>query len=79
MPSLATPVDVADIEFLSPYLTSHIKRFGDFKLNLERMPDAWIRDCLFAGPAHAEQGRVPTRSFSDFSENAPTRIRRHNF
>jgi len=46
-------VDVADIGFLSPYLTSNIKRFGDYKLNLERLPEAWIRDSLFAGPAHS--------------------------
>ncbi|SPC06684.1 Tn3 family transposase [Cupriavidus oxalaticus] len=46
-------VDVADIGFLSPYLTSNIKRFGDYKLNLERVPEAWIRDSLFASPAHS--------------------------
>ncbi len=46
-------VNVADIEFLSPYLTSNIKRFGDYKLQLDRMPEPWIRDSLFAGPAHS--------------------------
>ncbi|WP_454727828.1 MULTISPECIES: Tn3 family transposase [Cupriavidus] len=46
-------IDVTDIGFLSPYLTSNIKRFGDYKLNLERVPEAWIRDGLFAGPAHS--------------------------
>ena len=44
-------VDVDDIGFLSPYLTSNIKRFGDYKLNLERTPEAWIHDSLFAAPA----------------------------
>lgn len=48
-----TQVKVSDIEFLSPYQTSNIKRFGDYKLNLDRMPEAWIRDALFAGPAHS--------------------------
>ncbi len=43
-------VDVDDISFLSPYLTSNIKRFGDYELNLERIPEAWIRDSLFATP-----------------------------
>lgn len=46
-------VDVDDISFLSPYLTSNIKRFGDYKLNLERVPEAWIRDSLFATPAYS--------------------------
>lgn len=44
-------VDVDDISFLSPYLTSNIKRFGDYKLNLERTPEAWIHDSIFAAPA----------------------------
>ncbi|BDB29187.1 transposase (plasmid) [Cupriavidus sp. P-10] len=46
-------VDVAAIGLLSPYLTSNIKRFGDYRLNLERVPEAWIRDSLFAAPAHS--------------------------
>ncbi|MBP0633074.1 hypothetical protein J8I32_30210 [Cupriavidus sp. AcVe19-1a] len=42
---------LTDISFLSPYLTSNIKRFGDYKLNLERTPEAWIHDSIFAAPA----------------------------
>ena len=53
MVSEGIKVNVADIEFLSPYLTHNIKRFGDYKLHLERVPEAWIRDGLFAGPARA--------------------------
>lgn len=28
-----------DIEMLSPYLTRHIKRFGDYMIDLENTPD----------------------------------------
>jgi hypothetical protein len=27
-----------DIAFLSPYLTEHIKRFGDYLIDMRRMP-----------------------------------------
>lgn len=46
------PVNPADIAFLSPYLTSNLKRFGKYELDFERI-ESWIRDSLFAGPAHS--------------------------
>ncbi len=46
------PVNPADIAFLSPYLTSNLKRFGKYELEFERI-ESWIRDSLFAGPAHS--------------------------
>lgn len=39
--------DVDDLTFLSPYITSGVKRFGDYHLNLKRAPEQWIRDSLF--------------------------------
>ncbi|KJK14128.1 hypothetical protein UB46_39485 [Burkholderiaceae bacterium 16] len=48
----AMPVNPADIAFLSPYLTSNLKRFGKYELDLEQI-ESWIRDSLFAGPAHS--------------------------
>ena len=30
-----------DLEALSPYLTRHIKRFGEYVLDLSKMPDPW--------------------------------------
>ena len=32
-----------DVSFLSPYLTSNVKRFGEFNLKLNRPPEPWIR------------------------------------
>jgi TnpA family transposase len=42
-----------DVGFLSPYLTSSIKRFGDYRLDLKREPEPWIRDRLFRAAAKA--------------------------
>jgi hypothetical protein len=50
--SKGTPVNPDDITFLSPYLTSNLKRFGKYELDFERI-EGWIRDSLFAGPAHS--------------------------
>jgi hypothetical protein len=33
------PVDPEFIKHLSPYMTAHIKRFGQYVLNLEEMPE----------------------------------------
>ncbi|HEY0846796.1 MAG TPA: Tn3 family transposase, partial [Noviherbaspirillum sp.] len=40
-------IDIADIGYLSPYMTAALKRFGDYFLNLKRAPEEWIRDTLF--------------------------------
>lgn len=36
-----------DVSFLSPYLTSNVKRFGEFSLKLNRPPEPWIKDTVF--------------------------------
>lgn len=36
-----------DVSFLSPYLTSNVKRFGEFNLKLKRTPEPWIKDSVF--------------------------------
>lgn len=36
-----------DVSFLSPYLTSNVKRFGEFNLKLKRPPEPWIKDSIF--------------------------------
>ncbi|WP_321908112.1 Tn3 family transposase [Burkholderia cepacia] len=40
-------VRAEDIAFLSPYPTHNIRRFGHYKLHLDRRPEAWIRDPLY--------------------------------
>lgn len=47
-----------DVSFLSPYLTSNVKRFGEFNLKLKRPPEPWIMDSIFqqaAGSMRAQQ------------------------
>lgn len=42
-----------DVAFFSPYLTGGVKRFGDYRLDLKRPPEPWIRDRLFKDAAKA--------------------------
>ncbi|SDR61289.1 Tn3 family transposase [Paraburkholderia tuberum] len=50
-------VRAEDIEFLSPYPTHNIRRFGHYKLHLDRRPEAWIRDPLFGHGARTYASR----------------------
>lgn len=45
-------VNPDDIRFLSPYLTSNLKRFGKYELDFGHV-EGWIRESLFAGPARS--------------------------
>lgn len=40
-----------DLEFLSPYSTHNLKRFGDYKLRMDRPLESWLRDALFGQAA----------------------------
>jgi hypothetical protein len=43
-----------DLNFLSPHLTSSVKRFGDCTLNMAKPPDPWLHD-------HSLPRKGPTR------------------
>ena len=43
-----------DIEFLSPYPTHNIRRFGRYRLHLDRTPESWINDTLFGQAARPD-------------------------
>ncbi|RZF26112.1 Tn3 family transposase [Paraburkholderia sp. UYCP14C] len=45
-------VNPDDIGFLSPYLTSNLKRFGKYELDFGHV-EGWIHESLFAGPARS--------------------------
>jgi len=36
---------------VSPYATHNIRRFGRYRLHLERPPESWINDALFGRAA----------------------------
>jgi len=48
-----------DVSFLIPYLTSNVKRFGEFNLELNRPPEPWIKDSVFqqAASGHTSPAR----------------------
>lgn len=41
------PVHHADLAFLSPYGTQHVKRFGEYTLDLAREPEPWLAEPPF--------------------------------
>ncbi len=47
-----------DVSFLSPYLTSNVKRFGEFNLSLKRPPEPWIKDSIFQQAAGSIRGQT---------------------
>ena len=47
-------VRAEDIEFLSPYATHNIRRFGRYRLHLDRSPESWINDALFGRAARPD-------------------------
>lgn len=60
------PVSAADAEYLSPYGTHGVKRFGNYHLDLKRPPEAWVKESQFreaakrAKAAAAEATRTET-------------------
>jgi hypothetical protein len=48
-----------DLEFLSPYPTHNLKRFGDYKLRMDRPLESWLRDALFGRAARAADREGP--------------------
>ncbi|WP_034301970.1 Tn3 family transposase [Herbaspirillum sp. RV1423] len=41
------PISVADAEFMSPYGTHGVKRFGNYHLDLKRPPEPWLKESQF--------------------------------
>lgn len=41
------PVSAADVEYLSPYMTAGVKRFGNYHLDLKRPPEPWVKESQF--------------------------------
>lgn len=41
------PVSATDAEFMSPYGTSGVKRFGNYHLDMKRPPEPWLKEAQF--------------------------------
>ncbi len=41
------PISAADAEFMSPYGTFGVKRFGNYHLDLKRPPEPWLKESQF--------------------------------
>lgn len=59
-------VDVGDLAYLSPYMTSAIKRFGNYHLDLKKPPEPWVKEAMFrdaakqSRQAHANGREAPS-------------------
>lgn len=53
------PVDVADVGFLSPY-GRNFKRFGDYRLDLKKPPEAWVKEALFRQAVRKSRKDAPS-------------------
>ena len=49
--------DPADVEYLSPYMTTSIKRFGSYHLDLKRAREPWLKEAWFQGSAKGKRQR----------------------
>lgn len=58
-------VDVADLAYLSPYMTSAIKRFGNYHLDLKKPPEPWVKEAMFRDAA--KQSRQARNGATDAS------------
>jgi TnpA family transposase len=56
-----------DLNFLSPHLTSCVKRFGDYTLNTAKPPEPWLDD---QPPSRKRPDRVPNQSVLPFIKEA---------
>lgn len=55
------PVNKADLAYLSPYLTRHIKRFGDYTIHTEQAPGPIPHELSLTrkSPSRAVQQALP--------------------
>lgn len=60
-------VDVGDLAYLSPYMTSTIKRFGNYHLDLKRPPEPWVKETMFREAA--KQSRQARDAAPDAAAN----------
>lgn len=47
MYAVGEPVTATDAEYMSPYGTYGVNRFGKFHLDLKRPPEPWLKESLF--------------------------------
>ena len=52
----------ADVAFLSPYGASHLKRFGEYALDLKRPPEPWLGDPIFREALRQARRNVATQT-----------------
>ncbi|TAM33193.1 MAG: Tn3 family transposase [Nevskiaceae bacterium] len=71
------PFKREDVGFLSPYVTSHIRRFGDYHLKLNGRSEAWLRDGLYQEAANAALKQINSTGGKQKPwKSAPSKLKR---
>lgn len=65
------PVTATDAEYMSPYGTYGVNRFGKFHLDLKRPPEAWLKESLFREAAkRAKAASIEVKRNEGFGDSA---------
>lgn len=60
----------ADVEYLSPYGTYGVKRFGNYHLDLKRPPEPWLKELQFRQAAKQAKAAAEEKRRADKSGDA---------
>jgi TnpA family transposase len=55
-------IDMADVRYLSPYATGHVKRFGDYALDPGKPAESWLSEATFRDALNQSRQRPETRA-----------------
>lgn len=64
-------VSAADVEFMSPYGTFGVKRFGNYHLDMKRPPESWLKESQFKQAAKLAKAAAAEKKRNDEAGNTP--------
>lgn len=65
MHAAGEPVSAADVEFMSPYGTCGVKRFGNYHIDMKRPPEAWLKEWQFRRAAKQAKAAASEKKRND--------------
>lgn len=71
MHAAGEPVSAADVEYMSPYGTFGVKRFGNYHLDMKRPPEPWLKESQFRRAAKQAKAAASEKKRNDQPGNNP--------
>lgn len=71
MHAAGEPVSAADVEYMSPYGTFGVKRFGNYHLDMKRPPEPWLKESQFRRAAKQAKAAASEKKRNDQAGNNP--------